>query len=1504
MDAGGEARAHAIFFHGLRGSIEGTWGSLAKKRFWPLWFTEEIEGLAIWAVGYPAPALIGRPSLALPDLASAVSAKLAIEPGLRTGNIALVGYSLGGTLAITALMAAGDARSDANAQDFFHRVDRLATIGTPHAGSRLASSPAGRLFGSKLARGLGADDPWLRQINRRFLEWHAGQPQRAMSLLEGAGTRGLPVLIVEPDSANPGLRRAYQTDATHETIVKVSSQQDFVYQQLSDFLRGLVAAPQHMAGPALRSQPVLPSGGAASQGASAGSRASDQLRAITEASQAASGVIDAEIAEKLKALRRGRLIPSFPRERVEAFERELLRLRPLAGDETLREAFGWMGRFLALRGSEARARAALQACEDHGGGDLAVIGWAFLEGLDDRDAGLARLGDLASPLARSASLFIGTRDRPVEEAVVWAKERGPAPESLDPDGLTQLISLLLQARRWDQALEVAVQFEAAGAEAPQFLLLAGQARLIATMPEELRDLLGHLPLHPRTFPLAGEGTALLHRRAAVPLFDAFAIAARALECPNPAGLAEDLSLWLRLKDPDTRDPALEELRRSTRSADLTIRRINLLLDYGVELDIPAVERELERQELGREGSAEAAAARFALAFTQDTPGAAADYLRQRRAQLETHLAPGPLALAEAELLARAGRPTEARQRLQEAAAEIASDARARAEAVIADAEAGADVVDAALRRFRENPSVVHRAELVEQLVARGDWAQARPYAEELLRLTADVHTLRTLTRILNELSDFQAMDTVLEQHPQLREAEPELSMQWAWSLYRRGDLGAASAALARLDAEDVNAASLRANIALAGGRWDQLADLVEYVHKHQDKASTADLLRAGRLAGYIGSSRAESLIRAAVARAPDDPQVLINAYGIEVDQGRESKASEWMKRAIEASGEEGPVKRVSLNEIVAEQPKWQSAQEQVQAQVQSGQLPVFMAAKLGNDTLLRRFLTLALINADEPDPRRRAILPIRAGVAKPAPPPLRRVAMDPTTILVLLLTDLLERAIAALEEIVIPHDTLTWLFTDSQKLRFHQPSLVAKARKIHDDLARGWLSLASPGPSAPEALIADAGVALAQLLADAKARDKPGEAHRVVRSPPIHRPGSLGAEDADLGDFEEVRCSCSDVVDALTRGGLLTHQEEAAARDFLALQETPGQAPRTVPAGATLYLDGLSLGYLNDAGLLERLHRAGFTVLVCPEAMNERNQLLSYDLRSQALLDLVERGRACLETAIASGKIRLGANFKIEAEDMEIPPHPSLDLFHIAGGADAVVVDDRALGRYDNVETEAGLVPVISSFELLKALSASGAISPQERLLALHRMRRMNMAFLPVEPEELEAGLARAVHADDEGVTEPLELRTLRENLQSLQASAYLQIPQEAPWLMGLMSSLKASVRAQWSEASPEELAEARTRWLFELHDLRGWAHRLPGPCEPDRMDALFARPLLLMMAQAGTSSPEGRRYQRWLDEIYLPFLKEMRPKLYRALTAYGRVFVEEEPSPEETADG
>jgi len=106
----GALTMNVIFVHGLNGDPRGTWTSPPRGVVWPKWLAEDIEGLAVWSVGYEAPVSNWSGSaMELSDRAANVLSLLLVQPDLREGQLTFVGHSLGGLVIKQVLRKAADA---------------------------------------------------------------------------------------------------------------------------------------------------------------------------------------------------------------------------------------------------------------------------------------------------------------------------------------------------------------------------------------------------------------------------------------------------------------------------------------------------------------------------------------------------------------------------------------------------------------------------------------------------------------------------------------------------------------------------------------------------------------------------------------------------------------------------------------------------------------------------------------------------------------------------------------------------------------------------------------------------------------------------------------------------------------------------------------------------------------------------------------------------------------------------------------------------------------------------------------------------------------------------------------------------------------------------------------------------------------------------------------------------------------------------------------------------
>src|SRR5207249_688914 len=130
-----------------------------------------------------------------------------------------------------------------------------------------------------------------------------------------------------------------------------------------------------------------------------------------------------------------------------------------------------------------------------------------------------------------------------------------------------------------------------------------------------------------------------------------------------------------------------------------------------------------RVALSGRGTADEAAARFALAFMQGDPKGAAAYIARHRGQLYEHLHRSSVYTIEVEMLAHAGQIDTAKDRLSEAIANgLGSYEEQHLARIIAEAE-GADPAAARKRQYEQTGRLNDLANLVILLEEQNAWVE-------------------------------------------------------------------------------------------------------------------------------------------------------------------------------------------------------------------------------------------------------------------------------------------------------------------------------------------------------------------------------------------------------------------------------------------------------------------------------------------------------------------------------------------------------------------------------------------------------------------------------------------------------------------------------------------------------------------------------------------------------------------------------------------------------------
>lgn len=1213
---------------------------------------------------------------------------------------------------------------------------------------------------------------------------------------------------------------------------------------------------------------------------------------------------DQEIDKEVERVRKARHILGFQAKEAAITLANRVENAELAGGSAghRARALAWCARFLAIGDTVGRARELLRQSRELAATPEADIAEAFIIAETSKSDALAKLAAIGSPAAKSAALRIVINHDKAEGALSWVQNAGLTVASFDAEGKLYHITNQLAVGHWDGAVHSAADVTNEDLdEVPALLHVKAVAHLIQAVPADLRSVaVSQVPFEAAHFPLSSDAEALEARRRAVTYFRRVATFAASIGATVASNVASDYVLWLSLRDPDQRADALEDLRASMRDDKQSLRRVHLALQFGVKLDIDAIEKKIDQNlALAGKGTADEALARFALAFAKGSPKAVAEYIAAHRKELYEHLNRTLVVVTEIEMLTRAGLKDIAKRRLEEEVTAGLGEREQQYLGRIVAETASADPAAERRKHYESTGNVADLIGLVAHLEEHKLWQELYPYAEKLFSITHSLEDGRTFARCLERTRQDGRLLDFLSTHTTLVAQSPTLKTMLAWAHYRNGQFDAAASTLNQLAAtqNDSNHRALRVQIAIASGRWSDLAEHTTNEWNNREKRTATELLMAGELAHAVSAPHARELVTAAAEKAPDDPSILAGAYFHSIKAGWEQNevTSKWLTTAASLSGNDGPIRAVSMKELVEQKPEWDKQHASVWNQLNEGKIPVFGAAYVLNRSLADFVLLPSLANLTEPDLRRKNIVFAYSGARSPAKIEFKRVALDLTTVFTLAQLRLLE-TVQATYEVVIPHLTLGLLFHERQQATFHQPSRIRDAHDLKRHIADGSLRVLRTQTAPDHVLAKEVGIHLAGMLLTAAGKPPSTEPARyVIRSSPVHRLGSVLQEEADLSAYAPYLRSCQALVEKMRAKGILTLKEEQRALAYLKLQERRWPSEPEMADGAALYLDDVSVSYLRTVGVLGKVKAAGFTAYVSENEDDDSNRLIAFEHLSSQQLDVIEAIRKTLAQGVKAGRVHAVRSMQIEEDEKPFKTHPTFAVLNLDTEVDAFVVDDRFVNRYLNIERNGRPTPVLSSLDLIDDLAERGIISKEDLFAHRTYLRQAGYQFVSVTIDELLHHLGNAQLRDGH-VVETAELRAIRESLLRARMSKMLQIPLETPWLHQTMRSLIYCVKEVWKDKPDFAEASSQSEWLLELLDVRGWApSALPGN---ERGFALFAHAAHLqsiMTAPEGVTEEVKNAYFDWVDERLLKDLRDTLPEAFAWIVARTREMITHE---------
>jgi hypothetical protein len=471
-----------------------------------------------------------------------------------------------------------------------------------------------------------------------------------------------------------------------------------------------------------------------------------------------------------------------------------------------------------------------------------------------------------------------------------------------------------------------------------------------------------------------------------------------------------------------------------------------------------------------------------------------------------------------------------------------------------------------------------------------------------------------------------------------------------------------------------------------------------------------------------------------------------------------------------------------------------------------------------------------------------------------------------------------------------------WVLSfDRQSIRFHQPSLVAKAKRIKQLLADGHLKVLRGEKSNAEKVILKIDPDL-QFLLD-KARENGAV---VIRSAPVYKLGSLLEEIADLSSYRDVMTDTRAALD-LVRAKVVTAIAEGAEAYLLQVDQGWPSKPN-LTSRSTIYLDHLTVSYFDHVGILGPFANAVAEVYVTQDVESEANAILQASEISENLLVAIDRIRSVLNEGLEKRTVVFSSRKRLEDDDDAHDSAydrrlPTLDIMADLTDIDVVVCDDRFLNKDLFWTDETHRVPCANTLDLISALNDRAKISQSQKYEHLHKLRVGGYHAVPIEPAELLSELARAL-LDNNGLEETPELAGIRLN-QSIAIRSQMLSPIESQWTDLSRLVFHHAIREVWSGNSSLEAILAQSDWLLAVMPM---PFRLVRNPTDEAVWALAQQKTVtqlgLMLAPTAVSKERRKLNSDWIDQrlvnqarTYFPGLMQ---EAIRVLAMFFQRIVEE----------
>ena len=1041
------------------------------------------------------------------------------------------------------------------------------------------------------------------------------------------------------------------------------------------------------------------------------------------------------------------------------------------------------------------------------------------------------LRDYDNSEARALVLDAISNKDGIQAAIEYANSEEFIGDKLNEAGLLGLASKAAGVNDFEQAEALLATATNQQIEnCPAILTVRAEMRIALCRPEGERDTTKlNIPLHPISVRFSDEPSKIELRNLALLDIDEFlGRYASQLDIPLYSEYIEDLALWLRLSHPenDVKTKAKEWLKAEVQKVEKAVRFARFAFDYGVEVDEQAILEYLDvRKRMGGWEFVETIAALLVSLRSKDHEQLLS-LIRQERKVLVRVFEPIMLSSIEVEMLARSGDISGAESLITSMSKEYGDSQAIITLRNLVQEIAGGDALALRLASFQETGGDTERRMLIEELLDKDRLAEA---AEHITAMFDNLPTVNDALRIARchynaanyvQLREFLERDDV---HSLFSQSDDLQSYQ-AWSEYFSGDVNEALRILSplRKRRNDENDRSLEINLYMESGNWEELHRLIVDDLENKEHRTAHDLLtgaEVGRVTG-LAAIQIEALIDAAVEKAKQDNDVdmLTVAYRLIFSLGLEEKKTEvheWMQLAVDLSGSDGPIKMGSIREFVDSAAQRRKHNDYVNDLITKAEAPLSIAAGPLNETLTNIIIGNFIANTGCESPGKKVGLPLFSGNRVfGSIKGIRTIAIDRSALMAFGFLGVLEKVFGGFERIIIARSTMSDFLQELTKVPFHQPSRVEGAKHIADHIAASRLHVLQDQEVDEDVCPNDVGESLQRLVCAAQQNNG-----IVIVSPPIYKAGSLLEEEVDSSGFVERVCGLQELIDFLFDESEFGEEESLVMRKDLLDDGVRWKSFGKLERNSVIYLDGLVVEKLERLGIVNRLSQVFKQLVIDRGVRDDAIALIEYSERQHEVEELIHGVRRLVYQGIKQGKVRLSPQtyIKRNIEQDQFDGKYALSLSQLlndVGEAEAVVVDDRALNKLNEISFKNGQrKPLVTGVDILKTLVSEEGMSQEHYFRTLQQLRKAGALFVPIDREELITSVLKG----DPITTQSFEIKAVADYIDFVRVRNILQLPQEMPWLGRVCLEILWAIRDLWITEQPVKIVEAACQRLLDI---------------------------------------------------------------------------------------